>query len=183
VVDDVTLVIKEIGAASFYSGQSVTDAIRVATRKPRSPHVVILQDEIDDNKLAALYRGCDILVLPYRGEAFGLPLAEALACGKPVITTELGPAREFCPPEASYFIPARVVKFSNPQDLCGPLTGANTVFEPDADELTGIMRSVLERPEEIASQGLRAADKVRAALSWARITRMYIQRIHHLLAL
>ena len=181
VADDVTLVVKDIGAASFYKGQSVVDAIRVAARKPRSPHVVILEEEIDDSKLAALYRGCDILVLPYRGEGFGLPLAEALACGKPVITTGLGPAREFCPPEATCYIPARVEALYNPQDPLGPLTATNTVFEPDVNELARIMRSVVERREDLARGGLQAADKVRAKLSWDRVTQMYLERIRCLL--
>jgi glycosyltransferase involved in cell wall biosynthesis len=181
--DDVTLVIKDVGARTYYSGQSVVDEIRVAARKPRSPHVVILEDEIDDKELAALYRGCDILALPYRGEGFGLPLAEALACGKPVIATGLGPAREFCPPEATFFIPARVVEFYNPQDLFGPLSGANSVFEPDVDELARTMRYVFERAEEVGRRGAQVANKVREKLSWTRVTGMYIERIHHLLAL
>jgi glycosyltransferase involved in cell wall biosynthesis len=181
--DDVTLVIKEIGASTFYSGQSVTQNIRVAMRKPRSAHVLILDDEIDDTRLAAVYRGCDVLALPYRGEGFGLPLAEALACGKSVIATGLGPAREFCPPEASFFIPARTVEFYNPQDPFGPLTGSNSVFEPDVDELAHVMRYVFEHREEVARQGLTAADKVRGKLNWPRITGIYIERIHQLLAL
>ena len=181
--DDVTLVIKEMGASTFYSGQSVTEKIRLAMRKPRSPHVLILDDELDDSRLAALYRGCDIFALPYRGEGFGLPLAEALACGKSVIATGLGPAREFCPPEASFFIPGRIVEFYNPQDLYGPLTGQNSVFKPDVDELVRIMRYVFEHRDEVARQGLAAADKVREKLNWPRITTMHIERIRHLLAL
>jgi glycosyltransferase involved in cell wall biosynthesis len=183
VADDVSLIIKDVGAATFYTGQSLVDKIRVATRKPRSPHLLILDDEIDDSKLAALYRGCDILALPYRGEGFGLPLAEALACGKPVIATGLGPAQEFCPPEASFFIPAQIVQFYNPQDLYGPLTSTNSVFEPDVDELARTMRYAFEHSEEVARRGMGVADKVRETLDWGRITQMYIARIYHLLDL
>jgi glycosyltransferase involved in cell wall biosynthesis len=181
--DDVTLVIKASRGPAGDCEQSVVDKIRVDMRKPRSPHVVILEEQMQDDKLAALYRGCDVLALPYRGESFGLPLAEALACGRPVITTELGPAREFCPPEATFFIPARVVESYNPQELYGPLTGANSEFEPDVGELARTMRYVFEHAEEVASRGAQAADKVRENLSWSRMTAMYIERIHRLLAL
>ena len=35
-------------------------------------------------RLAAIYRACDALLHPYRGEGFCLPVLEARACGLPV---------------------------------------------------------------------------------------------------
>ncbi|MGH9445419.1 MAG: glycosyltransferase, partial [Terriglobia bacterium] len=175
--DDVTLIVKDIGASSFYRGQSLATSLRAASRQPRAPHLIVLSEEIDDAKLAALYRGSNILVLPYRGEGFGLPLAESLACGRPVITTGEGPAREFCPPEASTFIPAKITEFPNPQSQLGPMTGPLTAFEPDVDALAHAMRSVFDHPEEISRGGAAASEKVRSALNWERITGLVIERI------
>ena len=47
-------------------------------------------------ELAVLARASDVLVLPSRGEGFGLPLVEFQACGCPVITTRFASQQELC---------------------------------------------------------------------------------------
>ncbi len=49
---------------------------------------------IDDTQLWAAYRAARCLVFPSLNEGFGLPVAEALACGTPVITSGYGSMAE-----------------------------------------------------------------------------------------
>jgi len=52
---------------------------------------------VDDDELLALYHACDVCVLPsiHRSESWGAVQVEAMACGKPVVCTELGTGTSF----------------------------------------------------------------------------------------
>ena len=50
--------------------------------------------EVGDQELARLYRGARCLVYPSLYEGFGIPVAEALACGCPVVTSAGSPMAE-----------------------------------------------------------------------------------------
>lgn len=65
---------------------------------------VIVIPSVSDRILAALYRRATVTMLPSDREGFGLPVAEALACGSVVVASDLpvlrevgGPAVEYCP--------------------------------------------------------------------------------------
>jgi glycosyltransferase involved in cell wall biosynthesis len=55
---------------------------------------IVVTPRLDDRTLSALYRRAAVVVLPSEREGFGLPLAEALRCGAPVVASSLGALRE-----------------------------------------------------------------------------------------
>jgi glycosyltransferase involved in cell wall biosynthesis len=55
---------------------------------------VTLTGAISDDELAAIYSGAHALVFPSDDEGFGLPPVEALACGTPVVASDLPALRE-----------------------------------------------------------------------------------------
>ncbi len=58
---------------------------------------------------AAFMQRCDFLVSASLFETFGVVLAEALACGKPVVATESGGPADFVTPEVGLLVPPRDV--------------------------------------------------------------------------
>jgi hypothetical protein len=62
----------------------------------KCPPILLLTDFVTKEDLITLYKMTDCFVLPTRGEGFGLPILEAMICGKPVITTNYGGHLDFC---------------------------------------------------------------------------------------
>jgi alpha-1,3-rhamnosyl/mannosyltransferase len=60
---------------------------------------------VTDDDLVALYGGACLVVSPSLEEGFGLPVAEAMACGAPVICSDIPVFREIAGDAAAFFDP------------------------------------------------------------------------------
>ena len=63
---------------------------------------VTLTGHVSDDELAAILTGARALVFPSDDEGFGLPPVEALACGTPVVCTDIPALREVLGDRATY---------------------------------------------------------------------------------
>ena len=63
-------------------------AAHAASRCGRDVRLLFTED-LDDAQLAAHYRGAVALVFPSLYEGFGIPVVEAMACGTPVLTSNV----------------------------------------------------------------------------------------------
>jgi len=98
--------------------------------------------DVDDRDLPAYYQACDLFVLPasQRSEAFGTVLLEAMACGKPVISTELGTGTSWVNQDGKTGL---VV----PPADAGALAGAIGALLADAGQREGMGRAGRARVE------------------------------------
>ncbi len=175
--DDVCLVIKEMGANSFYKGQCAGDAIARLQQQPDAPQVLYLTDDLSEPEIARLYRSCHCLVHPYRGEGFGLPVAEAAACGLPVIVSCGGATDDFVPQECGYFVATRHAAFRlNEFNVNG------WVLEPEARSVAERMRWVFTNEAERRSKAARLSAHVRKNFSWECATEVAELRLKRLCA-
>jgi glycosyltransferase involved in cell wall biosynthesis len=98
--------------------------------------------------LAGFLGGALVVAAPSRGEGFGLPVLEAMACGAPVLTT---------------------YRTSLPE-----VGGAAVAYtEPDADAIAGALRTLLDDPQRRVTLGeagyARALDFTWAASAAAHV--------------
>ena len=103
--DDVSLVLK-----TFPNPHNTVADLLAAARAshPNPPDVRWIDRDMDTTEIQGLYNLADCYVHPARGEGFGLPVAEAMAAGVPVISVAYSGLADFVSDETATTIPFRL---------------------------------------------------------------------------
>lgn len=99
--DDVTLVIKTFDNPHNTLRETLAG---MRLKNPRFPDVVTIIGDLTDAEVKSIYSQCDVMVGPSFAEGYGLPFAEAMLSGIPVITTNWGGHLDFCNPGNSWLV-------------------------------------------------------------------------------
>jgi glycosyltransferase involved in cell wall biosynthesis len=174
--DDVTLVIKDFGADGVYRGAD-RGPIRAYAESGALPRLELVHADLPATELAALYRSCDVLVHPYRGEGFAMPVLEAMACGLPAIVTAGGPTDEFCPPEAGWRIRSSRLEFPSDRLDAYVTAGRPWLLEPDRGHLVELLREADSLSPGARQERGRAARAAAERLSWDAVATRYAERL------
>ncbi|HTB82963.1 MAG TPA: glycosyltransferase, partial [Candidatus Sulfotelmatobacter sp.] len=177
--DDVCLVIKDFGGDSFYHGQTAEKAVQEIQKRPDAPEILYLNTELSSEQMPALYAACDCLVLPYRGEGFGMPVLEAMSCGVPVIVTANGATEYFVTLECGWKIPSQGVYIG---DRVGdiPLAKKGWLFEPDKKALGILMKHAATHPEDCRRRGAAGRAIVERKFDWSDVAAEVSHRLREL---
>ncbi len=179
--DDVELVVKDYGADGIYRRGDRSEVARLAEDR-NGPPVVHLTESLTDAEIEALYRSCDVLVHPYRGEGFAMPVLEAMASGLPVIVTAGGPTDEFCPADAGWRLRSSRREFASRELGRFTLVAPAWELEPDVEHLVELLQTALDAgPQERARRGALGRDAA-AQLSWEAVGGRYAQHVRDLVS-
>jgi glycosyltransferase involved in cell wall biosynthesis len=161
--DPIELVIKTFPNPHNMIESIVADAQR---EFPDAPPIRVINKTLTNDEMASLYRETTAVVGPSRGEGFGLPFAEAMLAGVPVITTGYSGQTDFCTPDTAWIVGYRLTPSTS------HVTGAYGVWaEPDRDSLIEQMRRILAEPAEAERRSRNAAALLRAHFKWSDVAR------------
>ena len=166
--DDVCLVVKDMDSDEFYARKFNQKLIREYQTTPGLPEIEYIDDMIKDSDMPGLYTACDCLVQPYRATSFGLAIAEAMACGLPVIITGHGASLDFCSAETALLIPATEVKLQEKKMGHWETVDYPWICDPDIKDLKSMMKFVVKNPEKAQSMGKVARERIQADFTWKR---------------
>jgi mannosylfructose-phosphate synthase len=111
---------------------------------------------VPDNLMAPYYRQAELFVLPSKFEPFGMTALEAMACGTPVIASNLGGIKE---------------NFTHKKD--------GILVDPsDKEELSGAIINLLENPQLSEQIGKEGTKTVMKKFSWEAIAKRTLDFYH-----
>lgn len=178
--DDVCLVIKDIGADSFYKGMSFREKIADLMKQPHTAAIEYMDTELTESELAGLYVACDVLVNPYRGEGFGMPILEAMACDTPTMITNGGAALDFCNQGNSILIEASEQIIGKKEVFGMETVDFPKIFKVNMEDFKSKLWWAAKNRDQLERLGRRAGAPVRANWTWAKTAKIADSRIRNI---
>jgi glycosyltransferase involved in cell wall biosynthesis len=142
--------------------------------------VAFLRDRLSDDEIPRLYASCDCLVHPYRGEGYGLTVAEGMAAGLPVIVPEGGSTADFCDAATALLVPSHPLVLDRTRVGDLDLVGRVSVIEVLALDLAQRMREAFDDRDAARAVGRRASAHIRANHSWDAAAAIAAERLRAL---
>lgn len=102
---------------NFFDIFSLSEKTKEVLFRAKKNNKIIFKQGLDDNALIVEYNVSRILIFPSFYEGFGLPPLEAMACGTPVITSNLSSMPEVCGDAALYVDPYNIEDITSKMEI------------------------------------------------------------------
>jgi Predicted glycosyltransferases len=173
--EDVVLICKVINNDSSIN---VENEISKLNLPDDSPEIIFLYNQnIPGYQMGTLYKSADCFVLPTRGEGWGMPILEAMACGIPTIATGWSSQLDFINDNNGYLLKTKGL--IDAKAKCPYYDGFKWA-DPDEEHLMYLMRHVYENREEAIKKGNIAAEEVAEKWTWEMAAKKIITRLNQI---
>jgi len=143
-------------------GDADLASLEILREAARSDGVTIIEELVSRSEALGYIEMCDCFISLHRSEGFGLPLAEAMLLGKPVIATNYSGNLSFMTPENSWLVDYKLKEITG----SGPIyTQGNRWADPSEEHAAKLMHDVFECREEAAAKAKRAQSELKTKLS------------------
>lgn len=169
--DDVELYIKT-SPNPHNAIHRIVEDIRAGFSAP--PQIVIDESKLDGAGIGRLYKSATAVVLVSRGEGFGLPLAEAMHLGIPVVAAKVGGQADFCTDQTALLVESRPAKsHSHVASTYGLWE------EPERHSFTKALKAVVDSPDTAQRLASNAKTLAAQSLTWDAVADRVISSLSH----
>lgn len=142
------------------------------------PMIRFYGENIPERDMPRLYAACNCYVLASRGEGLGLPYAEAMACGKPCISTNWGGQTDFINDDNGFLVDCTLEPITDQNYItkCINALGHRWAL-PNITQLRRQMRVAFDMPEICKEKG-KLARKEMEKRTWQKSALWIINRIN-----
>lgn len=149
-----------------------------SVRNTRPGRVYVNTALLTDEEQINLYKNCDCYVLPSMGEGWSLTVIQAMACGKPVITTAYGGHRHFCTHKNSYLVKVKKLDtIDQNTNLEVDFYKGQKFAYPSVKDLRKKMRFVYDHYDQAILKGRQALSDVREKWTWENASKKVYDRL------
>lgn len=139
------------------------------------PKILLISRLLSRGQIFSLHDSSDCYLSFHRDEGFGVPIAEAMLAGNPVICTNYGGSTQFVKPEHAYPVDYKLTPvFGMPWEN---YKGNTEWADIDIMDARKKMRYVYNNKSEAREMGVKGQEYVRTNLSWERIGSLMKERI------
>jgi tetratricopeptide (TPR) repeat protein len=179
--ENVTLVIRNTRISDSQDHHFCLEQIRACQANPDNPPIIYLDRVLSPAEEAGLYTACQAFVSPFRAEAFGQNIFEAMACGLPVVLSGSEERLGIEPENLNIWLKSRRVKGADKQMGGIPTLSFPTWFENNGAELRYQMRQLFEKQADYQAMGQAASEYIHSHFSWENVYAKIQDRLQALL--
>jgi len=133
---------------------------------------------INESNMPGFIKSFDCLVLPTKGEGFGLPVLQSQALGIPVIVTDYSGCTDFANNDTAFLLKPEHIVIREEMDSIPQFRGRQWA-EVSVEQISEVMLYVYDHPEEVKEKVLKAEQFVRAGfgldLVSERFSRLFLK--------
>ncbi|MBT6052945.1 MAG: glycosyltransferase family 4 protein [Candidatus Scalindua sp.] len=167
---------------SMFSNNEQTELVIKTDRPNRAENyvrkltnnILIEPRTINESNMPSFIKSFDCLVLPTKGEGFGLPVLQAMALGVPVIVTDYSGCTDFANNDTAFLLKPEGIVVKEDMDSIPQFMNRKWA-EISIDQISEVMKFVYDHPEEVKQKVWHAEQFVRRGFGLDLVARQFDQ--------
>jgi len=177
--EDVCLMLK---VSPSYWGHNIKNELKLLYDREGSAPVYIYDIELPKWELGRFYTMGSVFLWPSRGEGFGLPALEAIACGIPVLASNHSAHLEFLtragePRPGVELIDGKLELYDKGDSIY--YHGFHW-FTPSVDDMRKKMRKMYNEYEKYKEGAMKTSEIIRKEYDWSVSTKRIVERLEEI---